>query len=168
MLIDDFSRQNLTSSLGTKWYGISDSVMGGVSKVNVKCSLIGKRPSLVLNGDVLLENNGGFIQAALNLAMAEGVFDASTFSGIRLVVRGNYEQYSIHLRTPDNIRSWQSYRAQFTATPSWKTIDLPFSIFTAHRLDIPIDIQRLRRIGIVAIGRAFYADLAVANISFFF
>jgi hypothetical protein len=168
MLIDDFSSQDLTSSLGTKWHGISDSVMGGISKVNVTHSLIGKRPSLVLNGDVLLENNGGFIQAVLNLAMAEGVIDASTFSGIRLVVRGNFEQYSIHLRTPDNIRSWQSYRAQFTAPPSWKTIDLPFSVFTPHRLDIPIDTKRLRRIGIVAIGRAFYADLAVAKVSFFF
>jgi hypothetical protein len=168
MLIDDFSSQDLTSNLGTKWQGISDSVMGGVSKVNVTCSFIGKRPSLILNGDVLLENNGGFIQASLNLAMAEGVLDASTFLGIRLVVRGNYEQYSIHLRTPDNIRSWQSYRAQFTATPSWETIDLPFSIFIPHRHDIPIDTKRLRRIGIVAIGRAFYADLAVAKVSFFF
>ena len=167
MLIDDFSSQDLTSKLGTKWYGISDSVMGGVSKANVTCSLIGKCPSLILYGDVLLENNGGFIQAALNLAMAEGVLDASAFSGIRLVVRGNSEQYSIHLRTPDNIRSWQSYRSQFIATTNWKTIDLPFSIFTPHRHDIPLNIQRLRRIGIVAIGRAFYADLAVAKVSFF-
>jgi hypothetical protein len=168
MLIDDFSSQDLTSNLGTKWEGISDSVMGGISKVNVTCCLIEKRPSLILNGDVLLENNGGFIQAALNLAMGESVFDASTFSGICLEVRGNNEQYSIHLRTSDNIRSWQSYRAQFTATPSWKTINLPFSIFTPHRLEIPIDTQQLRRIGIVAIGRTFYADLAVSKLSFFF
>ena len=63
-----------------------------------------------LSGDVRLENNGGFIQAALDLTSVGDTFDASAFTGIRLVARGNNEQYSVHLRTPDNVQPWQSYR----------------------------------------------------------
>ena len=93
--------------------------------------------------------------------------DASDYTGVRLVVRGNGERYSVHLRTPDNVRSWQSYRAHFTAGADWETIYLPFEDFTPHRLDAPLDITRLRRIGLVAIGRAFHADLAVCELGFY-
>ena len=51
--------------------------------------------------------------------------------------------------------------------PEWEKIDLPFTDFLPYRLDAPLDIHRLRRIGLVAIGRAFYADLAVSELSFF-
>ena len=48
-------------------------------------------------GNVRLENGGGFIQASLDLAPSGQTFDASNFSGVRLMVRGNAEQYSVHL-----------------------------------------------------------------------
>ena len=167
MLIDDFANNDLVSNLGTRWRGVSDQVMGGVSEAAVTREIIEGRPCLHLTGDVRLENNGGFIQAALDLAPAGEIFDASAYTGLRLVVRGNGEQYSVHLRTPENVRPWQSYRAQFTAGPGWKTIDIPFSAFGPHRLDAPLDITRIRRIGLVAIGRAFAADLAVSELSFY-
>ena len=141
--------------------------MGGVSEATVGRDIIDNRPCLHLSGDVRLENNGGFIQASLDLAPSGENLDASDYRGVRLVVRGNSEQYSVHLRTPDNVRPWQSYRAHFTAGPHWKTIDLPFSAFVPHRLDAPLDITRLRRIGLVAIGRAFSADLMVSKLSFY-
>jgi hypothetical protein len=167
MLIDDFSNQSLTSKLGTQWYKASDKVMGGVSEASIAYGTYGHRTYLLLTGDVHLENNGGFIQVALNLAMSGKTFDASTFVGVRLVVRGNGEQYSVHLRTPDNVRPWQSYRASFTASSEWKTIDLPFVVFSPHRVEASLDTSRLLRIGLVAIGRAFYADLAVSEVSFY-
>jgi hypothetical protein len=167
MLIDDFSNHDLVSKVGTHWRGVSDKVMGGISESSIAQRVVDDLTSLHLTGDVYLENNGGFIQAALDLAIIGESFDASKFSGIRLTVRGNGEQYSVHLRTPDNTRSWQSYRAHFTTSPDWETIDLPFATFSPYRLDTPLDIKRLRRIGLVAIGRAFYADLAVSELSFF-
>ena len=167
MLIDDFSNQSLTSKLGTQWYGASDKIMGGISEACVTHGEFDHRSCLLLTGDVRLENNGGFIQMVLDLAMSGETFDASTFAGIRLSVRGNGEQYSVHLRTPDNVRPWQSYRTCFTASTEWKTIDLPFATFPPYRLDTPLDASRLRRIGLVAIGRAFHADLAVSEIGFF-
>ncbi len=167
MIIDDFSNTDLISKVGTRWRGVSDQVMGGVSEATVDHRIIDNRPCLHLSGDVRLENNGGFIQATLDLAPSGENLDASDYSGVRLVVRGNSEQYSVHLRTPDNVRPWQSYRAHFTAGPNWETIDLPFSAFVPYRLDAPLDITRLKRIGIVAIGRAFYANLMISEISFY-
>jgi hypothetical protein len=155
------------SNLGTRWQGVSDEVMGGVSKASIVSSVVEDRSCMVLSGQVSLENNGGFIQAALNLDPGNGIFDASHYSGIHLVVRGNEEQYSVHIRTPDNTRSWQSYRSHFFSSTDWTNIELPFSSFTPHRLTKPLDITGLRRIGVVAIGRAFYADLAVSEISFY-
>jgi hypothetical protein len=114
MLIDDFTDDGLVSKLGTRWRGVSDQVMGGISEATVSHGVIDGRPSLRMTGDVRLENDGGFIQAALDLAPSGDTLDASDFSGVRIVVRGNGEKYSVHLRTPDNVRPWQSYRAHFT------------------------------------------------------
>jgi len=167
MLIDDFSRTDLVSALGTEWRGVSDRVMGGVSQETVSRSVADGHPALHLQGDVRLENNGGFIQAALDLSSGGRTLDASAYKGIRLMVRGNGEKYSLHLRTPDNVRPWQSYRAEFTAGDEWQSIDLQFESFVPHRLDTPLDTGRLNRLGLVAIGRAFSADVMVSSISFY-
>lgn len=167
MLIDDFSTPGLISALGTEWRGVSDRVMGGVSEASVSRTEADGRKGLHLRGDVRLENNGGFIQAALSLAPGGGTLDASDYRGIRLVVRGNGERYSLHLRTPDNVRPWQSYRAGFTAGTDWQTVDLPFAAFAPYRLDAPLDVTQLRRIGLVAIGRAFSADVMVSSVELY-
>jgi hypothetical protein len=167
MLIDDFANSDLVSKLGTRWRGVSDRVMGGISESVVAHDIIDGRPCLHLTGDVQLENNGGFIQSSLDLSPSGGTLDASAYTGLRLVVRGNGEQYSVHLRTPDNVRPWQSYRAHFIAGSDWLTVDLPFSAFVPHRLEVPLDITRLKRIGLVAIGRAFHAELMISELGFY-
>ncbi len=161
MLIDDFSDEALVSQLGTQWRVVSDQVMGGVSTGSLSRQIIQNRPCMHLIGDVRLENNGGFIQAALDL---RDKIDASGYTGIRLVARGNNEKYALHLRTPDNMLPWQSYRAHFTVKQQWQAIDLAFDRFAPHRIDAPLDTTRLHRIGLVAIGRAFHADLAVCEL----
>jgi len=167
MLIDNFLHESLVSKLGTQWRGVSDQVMGGISEASVSLGIIDDRPCLRLIGDVRLENNGGFIQAALDLTRSGEILDVSSFTGVRLIARGNGEKYSVHLRTTDNLRPWQSYRAHFRAGPDWQTIDLPFATFVPYRLETPLDKTRFRRIGLVAIGRAFYADLAVSELAFY-
>lgn len=167
MLIDDFAHPGFVSRLGTSWRAVSDRVMGGVSEAGMTRAEIGGRHCLRLTGDVCLENNGGFIQAALDLAPADGVLDARGFEGLRIVASGNAEHYGLHLRTPDCRRPWQSYRAEFEAGEDWRSIELPFSRFHPYRLTAPLDTRRLRRLGLVAIGRAFHADLRVASIGFY-
>jgi hypothetical protein len=167
LIVDDFSRDDLISALATPWRGFSDRVMGGISEETIALSTIDSRRALRLSGEVRLENNGGFIQAALDLAPAGQTRDASAFTGVLLVVRGNGEHYGVHLRTPACVRPWQSYRASFIAEPEWREIRLPFASFEPYRLTEPLDIRQLRRIGLVAIGRAFHADLAISTIGIY-
>ena len=167
MLIDDFSNSQLISPQGVQWRAVSDQVMGGISEGRVARIEVEGRACLHLSGEVRLENNGGFLQAALDLAPSGGVLDASAFTGVRLQVSGNGEVYGLHLRTPDNSRPWQSYRASFGAGQGLQTIDLPFASFEPYRLEQPLDTRRLRRLGLVAIGRAFQADLSVCKISLY-
>ena len=167
LLIDNFTAPDLMSALGTEWRGVSDRVMGGLSEASVRRTCDGGRQILHLRGEVRLENNGGFIQAALYLAPGNETLDVSGFRGVRLIVRGNSEHYSVHLRTLDSIRPWQSYRAEFTTGPDWRTIELPFANFEPHRIEAALDTRRLRRLGLVAIGRAFCADLMVSSLVFY-
>jgi hypothetical protein len=167
LLVDNFQSAELQSLRGTTWRAVSDQVMGGISEGNITHEDIDGRNCLRLTGAVSLENNGGFIQAALDLTGDGGVLDASSYTGVYLEVRGNGERYAVHLRTPDNIRPWQSYRASFIAGAEWSEVRLPFASFEPHRLNIPLDVERLRRLGLVAIGRAFQADLAVSAVGFY-
>ena len=167
LVIDDFCRNDLISTLGTPWRGFSDQVMGGVSRETMALTEIDGRRCLRLTGDVRLENNGGFIQMALDLAIEGQPLDASSCAGVLLVARGNGESYGVHLRTPDCLRPWQSYRAGFVAAPEWREIRLPFERFEPYRLTESLDVRHLRRIGLVAIGRAFHADLAVSAVGLY-
>ncbi len=167
MLIDDIGRDDLISALGTNWQCISDRVMGGVSEATLRHEVHAGKHCLHLTGDVQLENNGGFVQMALELDPGGGYLDARTFTGVGLTVSGNNERYAVHLRTADAVRPWQSYRAPFEASGEWHVVRLPFTRFVPHRLEAPLDLSRLRRLGVVAIGRAFHADLRLAAIELY-
>jgi len=149
------------------WRLVTDAVMGGVSLGSIAKETLEGREAIRMRGDVSTENNGGFVQIALDLATEAGAFDASGFAGLEMDVLGNHESYGAHLRTTDITRPQQSYRQSFVATPDWQTLRLPFVQFMPHRIDIPLDVGRLRRIGLVAIGREFAADLAIARLAFY-
>jgi hypothetical protein len=166
-IIDDLSRDDLVATIGTRWQLVTDRVMGGVSRGTLANEIVSGRPAHRMRGDVSLENDGGFVQMALNLAPDGGVVDASAWDGIEIDVIGNDEEYSVHLRTDALERPWQSYRGSFRAGPAWQTVRLAFADFVPHRIDTALDVRRLRRIGLVAIGRAFSADLAVGGARFF-
>ena len=154
------------AAIGSNWQVFTDQVMGGVSKGAMARDAIAGRAAIRILGDVSLENNGGFIQIALDLSPDGRIVDASAWSGIELDVFGNGEEYGVHLRTDALTRPWQSYRQVFKACAEWRTVQLPFEHFVPHRTDIPLDTHRLRRIGVVAIGRAFFADLALGGLRF--
>jgi hypothetical protein len=104
----------------------------------------------------------------VNVALASsGTLDASDYTGVRLVQRGNGADYSLHLKTRDTRLPWQSYRAGFTSTKDWQELRLPFADFLAHRIEQPLDPTRLKRLGLVAIGRAMTAELCVAEVAFY-
>jgi len=164
LLIDDLSRPGGETARGARWALVSDTVMGGVSTGSLTREMVEGRTALRLRGTVRLENNGGFLQMATDLAPDGGVLDARGWDGLRVTLWGNGAGYGLHLRTPDLARPWQSYRAQVASAPRWQVFDLPFSVFTPHRTEVALNPARLRRIGIVAIGAAFEADLALADL----
>lgn len=166
LLIDDRSDAGLASCLGTRWRAVSDTVMGGMSQGRVAVAAVAGRPCVCLYGEVSLENNGGFVQASLDLAV-DGYLNAGDFHGFELDVYGNGETYNLHLRTADTRIVWQSYRAGFVALPQWRTLRLPFSDFRPYRIGTPLNIRSLRRIGIVGIGRAFTAEVCVARVALY-
>ena len=61
----------------------------------------------------------------------------------------------------------QSYRAQFTISTDWSLVELPFSGFLTHRIDLSINTTELGRLGLVAIGRPFYDDLSVKRLEIY-
>jgi hypothetical protein len=131
-VIDDLSRRDLVATIGTRWRLVTDRVMGGVSQGTLVNEIASGRPALRMRGDVSLENSGGFVQMALDLAMDGGVVDASGWIGIELDVIGNDEEYGVHLRTDAVERPWQSYRQSFQAGPAWQTVQLAFADFVPH------------------------------------
>ncbi len=165
-VIDDLSGEPPFSTIGTPWQLFTDRVMGGVSSGTMMWEMVAGRPAIRMRGDVSVENNGGFVQIALDLAAGGSAVDASAWRGLELDVFGNGEDYGVHLRTEDLSRPWQSYRQGFRAEPRWRTIHLAFRDFVPYRTDIPLNVRRLRRIGVVAIGRAFSADLAVGALRY--
>jgi hypothetical protein len=146
------------------WEFVSDAVMGGKSSGQIEKLYVAGRFATRLTGDISLENNGGFVQMAFDIKSHGKPFDASEWKAVEVDVLGNGEKYDFRLRTTDLSRPWQSYRASFVAPNQWTTVHIPFVDFKAHKTDIPFDVKRIRRIGILAIGRVFSADIAVSAV----
>ena len=166
LVIDDRSNNDVTSNLGTKWQLVTDNVMGGLSSGQLTLDTYKGRKCLRMRGDVTTENNGGFVQIALSLSQ-QGVFDASGYTGVEIEVAGNNESYNIHFRTDGLWFPWQSYRYSFTAESDWQTYRIPFSALEKYKTSHSFSQDQIKRIGLVAIGREFQADLYLAAIRFY-
>ena len=120
-IIDDF-----TDNPERRWQFYTDQVMGGVSEGRASVRSGPEGPYVRLEGLVSTANNGGFIQ--IRTKITDGVKNAE---GILLKVRGNGENYYIHLNTNETIFLPQQYRyyyqAIFPTSKDWTEVKLPFS-----------------------------------------
>ena len=142
------------------WELVSDQVMGGVSDGTLTLEEVAGRTALRMTGQVSLENDGGFLQVARDIGPATG------FAGIAVTVLGTGPDYNLHLRTAILQRPWQSFRASFATGGGWDDLVIPFDTLTPHRTDRDFDASDLCRLGLVAIGREFHADLSLARLGF--
>ncbi|WOJ96607.1 CIA30 family protein [Congregibacter brevis] len=165
-LIDDFSYRQ-QASIGQCWQYVSDTVMGGISQGFARHESVNGRHALLLAGNVSLENNGGFIQAALDLEVAGKLLDASAAEGIAVSICGDGRSYALNLRTADTERPWQSYRCTIDTESHWQTRYLPFASFIPHRIEQALNPQILRRIGLIAIGSPGPARVAISRIALY-
>ena len=166
LVLDDRSSDDARAQNGASWRLFTDGVMGGVSTGGLTFEIVDNRRCMRLSGEVRLENNGGFVQISLDINDGQAI-NAEGYKGFLLDIYGNAEEYNMHLRTGETQRPWQSYRATFQAMPSWQTIFLPFSQFEPYRIETPMDPADIRRIGIVAIGRAFTANLCIGRVALY-
>lgn len=150
--------------LTPRWEFVADTVMGGNSTGHITEVTRDGRKATRLQGDVSLENNGGFVQMAFSPASDGHSFDASNWTGIEAQVFGNCETYEMRLRTDQLAQPWQSYRQTFFAPAEWTAVQLPFSEFLANKTDVRFDPARIRRIGVLAYGRKFEADVAISTV----
>jgi len=166
LVIDDRSNNDLSSNLGTKWQLVTDNVMGGLSQGRLTQDSYKGKKCLRMRGDVTTENNGGFVQIALSLS-EQDVLDASAYRGVEIEVAGNNEVYNIHFRTGGLWFPWQSYRSSFVASGDWQIYRVPFSELEKYKTSRGFSQDEIKRIGLVAIGREFQADLCLADIRFY-
>ena len=110
-----------------------------------------------------LDNQGGFIQMALELAPPRGALR----QGIELDVQGNGRHYGVHPRTDAMTAPRQAWRARFAAPPQWQTVRLLFEAFEPYRTGGTLDPAHIRRLGLVAIGEPGEAALCVGRVAFF-
>ena len=153
-------------NLDLNWEYVADTVMGGVSTGGLSVERYNGRDAVVLRGDVSTENNGGFVQMASDLA-GGAIYDASAWDGIEIEVAGNSEGHDLRLRTPKLSRPWQSFRADFVVTGEWQTLSIPFAAFEPNNTTATLDRAQLQRIGILGVGRAFEAEVALAGLRFY-
>jgi hypothetical protein len=160
LMIDSFD-----SDPQLRWSYVSDQVMGGVSEGRVAFKEENGQQFAHMTGQVSTENNGGFIQ--LRKAIPKKTIDTAT--GAYLKVRGNGQQYYLHLRTSGTLLPWQYYQASFTTTDQWQIIKVPLTAFgrSGNWLSNAVKPSSIRSIGIVAFGRDHIADIQIAEIGFY-
>ena len=144
------------------WSAISDQVMGGISEVYFYELEENGENFYRLEGNVSTENNGGFIQSSVNLNI-----NTDDFEGVRIKVRGNNNEYYVHLRAP-RMMPWNYYYAEFYASDEWQVLEIPLNTFQYSRnQNYGLNTRTIRSIGLVAYGKDFAAQLDIANIELY-
>ena len=172
MIIDDMKNQSgkpdeeFCEGGNAKWCFVTDKVMGGISKGSLDFKKENEIYFYRMTGELSLENNGGFIQFRTKI---ENHPREKNYKGVRLRVRGNNNEYAIHIRTKYLLLPWQYYESTFQAMDEWSTIELPFSSFGKSNFYQPSSVssQDIKTIGIVAIGREFEAQIDLASIELY-
>ena len=144
-----------------QWVYLADRVMGGISEGTAQF----EDQVIRLSGEVSTANNGGFIQVRSPVLWEA----AKGKTGIRLTVKGNGDQYYLHIRSTVTRLPWHYYHHSFQASGSWSEIILPFEAFekSSSLLRAELDQGKIKTIGIVAYGKDYSADVSVKRLEFY-
>mgnify|MGYP003331229697 CR=1 FL=1 len=138
---------DFTDNPEKRWQFYTDQVMGGVSEGGASVRLDSEEPYV-----------------------SEQSKDAK---GILLKVRGNGENYYIHVNTNETIFLPQQYRfyyqASFPTSKNWSEVKIPFSTFkrSSTRISKYFNGKNLKTIGLLAYGRNHNALLEIKLLSFY-
>jgi len=148
-----------------RWRFFTDGVMGGVSTGRVAFLTEDGRTYARMTGSVSTENNGGFIQMRTDLP--DGAPEDAT--GVRLIVRGNDQEYFVHLRTGGTVLPWQYYQAGFEVSGEWREVRLPLDTFkrSGRLLRSVPRADDLKSVAVVTYGRDHEAVIDVREVGFY-
>jgi len=149
----------------SEWSYQADTVMGGVSDGSAEFKGDGSDKFIRLTGEVSTSNNGGFIQVRSSIPweIAKGK------TGIKIKVKGNGEQYYLHIRNSSTRLPWHYYHQGFETTTTWREIKLPFQFFkkSSSVLRNLVKQSTIKTIAIVAYGKDHTADISVMSLEFY-
>lgn len=148
-----------------QWSYFADTVMGGISDGSAEFQSNGSDQTIRLTGKVSTANNGGFIQ--VRSSIPKGLAKGKT--GVKLKIKGNGEQYYLHIRNSSTRLPWHYYQQGFESTSTWEEIKLPFESFmkSSSFLRTSIKQSTIKTIGIVAYGKDHTADISVMSLEFY-
>ncbi|NMD52312.1 CIA30 family protein [Shewanella sp. DNRA4] len=166
MILFDFKELNAAKS----WYGVNDTVMGGLSRSKLAISPLGYG---MFSGHVSLANGGGFASVRCEFEPK----NVSEFTGIYLELdRDRSKHYKVNLKDADTPQSTvyqapmpdakhQSFGVNGGSIIHWQRIEIPFTAFHPQCRGKPIerveiDLSRLTSIGLV-IGAQQSGDFAL-------
>lgn len=121
-LIFDFTQSS--PELNNVWGALDDVVMGGVSASNFQIL----EQTALFAGNVSTANSGGF--ASIRTKNFSPAIDLSSYTGVKLRVKGDGQRYKIFLRTES---TWDGvgYSYSFdTVANTWIYITVPFTNLT--------------------------------------
>ncbi len=147
------------------WMVISDQVMGGVSSAQLQQDQRHHSNCSCLTGRTSLENNGGFVQMKLDIALGDLRAD---YQGLFIELYGNTHDYNLHVKSTQLNRPWQSFRCTLPVQPQWTRFIVPYQQLSAHRTDAELQPAKISSVAVVAIGQAFDVDVCVRRLGFYF
>ncbi len=107
----------------SSWKTVDDVVMGGRSRSNI----VEADGVLRFEGEVSLENNGGFCSAR-----NAGLWDLGGATGLVWTMRGSSRDFEATLRTAE-IPESTSFRCAFRPEADWQDFDFKFDDFRLFR-----------------------------------
>lgn len=140
----DFGLDKTTSG----WIAVNDGVMGGLSQGSISYT----DDALVFQGNLSLENNGGFSSIRTDW----GKYDLSEYNKIVMRVKGDGRTYGFVLSHASRYYL-PNHKFEFTGkTDEWTTIEMPLGDFheeimgrkTGDKINAEI-LQRIIRMGII-------------------
>jgi len=112
------------------WQIVDDGVMGGLSKGNF---FMEQKGNAVFEGQVSLENNGGFSSVRYSFATEE----LKEFKSFALYLKGDGKKYQFRVKEKGS--DYFSYIIEFQTSGEWEKVDISFNklypSFRGRRLD---------------------------------
>ena len=148
-----------------RWIYFADNVMGGKSTGSSEYLIVASGKAIRLYGEVSTKNNGGFIQ----VRMPYSIDQLEKYKGIKIKMKGNGEEYFLHLRNSSSRLPWQYYQASFKSETTWREVNIPFEQFkrSSNFMKSVFDPDTIKTIGIVAYGKDHAADIIVSDLQFY-